>query len=342
MSPVTPRRPGASPAFPSGAPLALAAIAAAVVIFGSLWGFGVIDPFGTRVEEPSTAGLVAVPTPARRITAYSRLTRDHLWDPRNSRIAVVYLPPQAVTSEMLLKISDLIGRVLDHDKLPGYVFTESDFLPKGTREGIVAGIPSGKRAIRIAADRVEGLYGLHPGDRFDLLATMPIDGSQGGSTSFNFAGAYGQQLALQARLTNWQKQATVRVMVQNGLIVEPMNTRGVPTYQSSLTEGGSTQMRPVQEAVIAINPDEVARLTEAMAVQARITAIPRSGRPDDPVDSRTPDLHPSSPFARPGAAPFRIGDPDTSGKDAPFAVVETIMGQKRELTAVPKPLIPEP
>jgi hypothetical protein len=267
------------------------------------------------------------------------VTRDHLWDPRNNRLTAVYLPPRAVTPEMLVKLSDLIGRVLDHEKLPGYVFTGADFLPKGTREGVVAGIPAGKRAIRISADKVEGLYGLHAGDRFDLLATMPINASGGGAQTFNFAGAYGQQLALEARLSNWQKQATVRVMVQNGVIVEPMTTRGVPMFQSSLTEGGVTRTRPVQEVVIAINPDEVARLTEAMAVEAKITTIPRSGRPDDVVDSKTPDLRPVSPFTGTGAGGFAGIDSDVADRQgAPaFRVVETIMGRKRELTAVPRP-----
>src|SRR5207237_8746574 len=100
----------------------------------------------------------------------------------------------------------------------------------------------------------------------------------------------------------WQKQATVRVIVQNGLIIEPMTTRGVPMYQSSLVDGAATHTRPVQEAVLAINPEEVALLTEAMAVESKITTIPRSGRPDDPVHSRTPDLRPVSPFVSPASA----------------------------------------
>jgi Flp pilus assembly protein CpaB len=270
------------------------------------------------------------------IPAYTRVQRDHLWDPTRGRFTVIYLPPRAVTKEMLVNISDVIGRVLGGDKAPGYVFTDSDFLPKGTREGIVAGIPAGKRAVRISADRVEGLYGLHAGDRFDLLATMPIDASQGGGQAFNFAGVYGQQLALQARLSNWDKQATVRVIVQSAVIVQPMATRGIPTYQTSLTEGSATRVRPVQEAVIAIDPDEVALLTEAMAVEARLTTIPRSGRPDDPVNSLTPNLRPVSPFAPSGAGGARAAGSGTAeGADA-FSVVETIMGQKRALTAVPR------
>jgi Flp pilus assembly protein CpaB len=338
VSAYVPRRAGGPSTFLTGPAIAFAVVVSAVVIVATLWGLGVLDLSKLRSTEPSTAGLVAIPTAARRIPAYTRLTRDHFWDPRTNRLTVVYLPPRSVTPEMLAKLSDVMGRVLGHEKAPGYVFTENDFLPKGTREGLVGGIPAGKRAVRISADKVEGLYGLHPGDRFDLLATMPIDANRSGGQAFNVAGAYGQQLALQARLTNWQKQATVRVMVQNGLIVEPMATRAVPTFQNTLTDGGVTRTRPIQEAVIAINPEDVARLTEAIAVEAKITAVPRSGRPDDAVNSRTPDLRPVSPFTSPGSGASAGVESDATGQGArPFRVVETIMGQKRELTAVPRP-----
>jgi Flp pilus assembly protein CpaB len=336
MRPFASRRPGAPPTF-AGPMVALAVVVSATVIVGVLWGLGLIDFSKLRAsEEPSTVGLVPIPTPARLIPAYTKITRDQLWDPRRGRLTYLYLKPNAVTREMLVNLSDIIGRVLEHDKPAGYVFTSGDFLPRGTREGIVAGIPAGKRAMRIATERVDGLYGLHSGDRFDLVATMPIDPSRG-EQSFNVGGVYGQQLALQARLSNWQKQATVRVLVQNGVVVEPIMTRQVPFF-SNTTQGAVTRMRPVQEIVIAVDPDEVARLTEAIAVEARLSCVPRSGRPDDPVDSATPDLQPVSPFTGPGsqgnAASNRSRQP---GADPPFKVVETIMGSKRELTAVPRP-----
>jgi Flp pilus assembly protein CpaB len=321
--------------------VAAAAVALAVVgIGGSLWALGLLDLSRFRAQTRSTAGLIAVPTPAQRIGTYTRVTRDHFWDPKAQQLTMLYLPPQAVTRDMLVDFRDLLGRVLAHDKQPGFVFTEADFLPKGTREGIVAGIPAGKRAVRVPADKVEGLYGLNPGDRFDLVATLPIDGrGSSPAQNFNFGGVYGQQLALQARLSNWQKQATVRVMVQNGVVVEPMITRQVPFFSTSLTQGGITRMRPVQEIVIAVDPEEVARLTEAMAVEAKISCIPRSGRPDDPVNSVTPDLRPVSPFTGPGGAAFTSSSgsgaaPATAS--APFTMIETIGGSKRELTAVPK------
>jgi Flp pilus assembly protein CpaB len=323
MSPVNPRRPGGAINMSPSTAVTIAVIAVAflVVVF-------VAVP-RLRTQEPSTAGLIPVPTAATAIPAHTRIRRDHLWDRANNRIAVVYLPPRAVTKEMLRNISDIIGRVLDGDKQPGYVFTEDDFLPRGTREGLVAGIPTGKRAIRVSADRVDGLFGLNAGDRFDIVATMPIEASSSGGGSSNFSGPYSPELQMQAQLSNWDKQATVRVIVQNASIVEPIVTRGVATIQPS-TPNGSARARAIQEAVIAIEPREVAPLTEAMAVDARLSTIPRSGRPDDPRDSKTPDLRPFSPFVPPGASSV------TSDSDR-FAVVETIMGQKRTLAAVPRP-----
>ena len=318
--------------------ITLAGVVAGVAVILLLWTAGVVDLSRLRSAEASTAGLTPLPTPARTIPAFTRITRDHFWNPTTKELTLVYLPPASVSKDMMVDIRSLIGRVLAQDKQPGYVFTEADFLPKGTREGLVAGIPAGKRAIRVPADKVEGLFGLRAGDRFDLVATMPIDGGRGSSPNLNVGGVYGQQMTLQARLTNWQKQATVRVMVQNGVVVQPMITRQVPVFQNTMTQGGVTRMKPVQEIVIAVDPAEVARLTEAMAVEAKVSCIPRSGRPDDPADSVTPDLRPVSPFTAAGTAAFDSAP--TAGAraagQAPFTMVETIGGSKRELTAVPK------
>jgi Flp pilus assembly protein CpaB len=314
-------------------------VASVLISLGVLWMTGLLDLSRFSSVRASTAGLVAIPIAARTIPTYTRVTRDHFWDPNRSQFTSLYLSPKSVTKEMLTNISDIIGRVLDHEKPAGYVFTEADFLPKGTREGIVAGIPAGKRAIRVPADKVEGLYGLRMGDRFDLVATLAIEAGRG-TQNFDFGGVYGQQMSLQAMLSNWQKQATVQVMVQNGVVVEPMTTRQVPVFSNTLTQGGITRMRPVQEIVIAVDPDEVAPLTEAMAVSAKISTVPRSGRPDDPVDSVTPGLRPVSPFTGPGMGPFQGAQiPPAAGSSGAqsFSVVETIMGSKRDLAAVPKP-----
>jgi len=144
---------------------------------------------------------------------------------------------------------------------------------------------------------------------------------------------------IQARITNWMKQATVQVLVQNGHVVEPLTTRQVPISSRTLTQGPITRTKPVQELVIAVAPDEVARLTEAMAVGAEISCVPRSGRPDDPVDSVTPNLKPWSPFTGLGSAPADWGQHGGGSSlnpgGSPLTMIESISGSKREIIAVP-------
>jgi len=310
-----------------------------LVAVGILWGFGFLNLSRYR-GSPSTAGLIAVPVSARPIPRYTRLTRDHLWDAKNSRLAMIYLRPEQVSRDMKTTLKDILGNVLDHDKAAGFVFSDSDFLPAGTRPGLVAGIPPGKRAMRVDAQKVSGIFGLQPGDRFDLVSALAIDAGRGNNQIFGRSGGvYGQQLDIQSRMSNWQKQATVRVVVQNGVVVEPMTTRQVPFSARTLTQGSVTRIRPVQEIVIAVDPHEVAPLTEALAVDAEISCVPRSGRPGDP-HTITPGLQPRSPFTLPaiGGGMESMGSGTAPGAPTPsssLSMIETIQGTKRDMVAAP-------
>lgn len=328
MRPFVPKRPWYTH------PLAVTA-AVAVPALVALWYFGLLRIPGLG-GKPSYAGMVAVPVSAQRIPRYTKITRDHFWDPQKMELAVVHMRPEQMPKEVITDLRKILGRVLDHDKAAGYAFTESDFLPPGTRPGLVAGIPAGKRAIRVDADKVNGIFGLQPGDRFDLVSAVPLEaGRPGQQPGFaSLGGVYGRQLDMQARLSNWQKQATVRVIVQNGVVVEPMTTRQVPVFSRSLTQGAVTRTRPVQEIVIAVDPGEVAPLTEALAVEADLNCIPRSGRPDDPRHSMTPGLSPRSPFAFPAAG----GDAGAAPAPRPspaLTMIETINGGRRDMVAAP-------
>lgn len=331
----------------------LAAVAAGV------WYFRV--PSFLFTNSPSRAGMVAVPVSATNIGAYTKVTRDHVWDLKAGNVAVVWMRPEQIGKDMLTRLDQIFGRVLDHDKSQGYVFTESDFLPAGTRPGIVAGIPPGKRAMRIEADKLQGLVGLRRGDHFDLISAIEIEPGNG---NFGNAGVYAQQMQLQANLTNWKKQATVKVVVQNGTVVEPISVRQVPVANRTLTQGMVVRTRPVQEIVIAVEPREVVRLTEALAVEANLQCVPRSGHPDDPPDSRLPDSVPFNPFTgqgglsyaptpRPAASPAATPAPAASGEaqatpaTAASALasprtygfrltpIETINGSKRDIVGAP-------
>lgn len=304
--------------------MGLVVVVGAGLTLAGLWAVGAVNlerlGFG-----PSHEGMIAIPMPSRAIPAYTKVTREYLLDEKGN-LSLMYLPPDAVTPQMYSSTTDVLGRVTKKPKPPGYVFTEADFLPKGSRPGIVAAVAPGRRAMRIEADQVKGLYGLSIGDSFDLVATIPIE-TKGGAKGLKIGGAYQEVMTLQAEMTNWMKQATVRVLVQKGQLIEGLTTRVIPVTVSSLTQGNTTRQKPIQEYVIAVDPQEVALLTQAIAVKAQINAVPRSGQPGDLEESRTPDLLPWHPYGGLGGT----GDSasDAFGKIPKLTMVETISGKKK-------------
>jgi Flp pilus assembly protein CpaB len=262
--------------------LAAAIASAALGVLAIAWALGI----GARPGEPGAAGpppgSIAVPVAAARLPAYTELQLEHLVDPKTGGLAVVYLPEGSLLASTIVRPEALLGRVLAADKPPGRVFTEDDFLPPGTRPGLVAGIPPGKRAMRVEATAVGGLVGLSAGDRFDVVASFPA-GARGDG-----GGRVGQ--------------ARVQTVVADGVVVQPLATRAVPAARDA---------KVVQEIVIAVAPEEVPQLAEALAVGARLDCVPRSGQPGEAAE-----------------ADARA----TSGSH----VIDRIDGSRRELVAVPR------
>lgn len=283
---------------------------------GGLYYAGVDLPFLKHQEDHT--GQVAVPAVAVPVPANTRITIAHLVDPQTKQMKWRYLPPKAVERLNVFQTPDeILGRVTRREKMLGMTFTEADFHPKGTRPGLVAAIPSGKRALTIDAGKIQGIHNLKPGDRLDILASRPVDLQKVMSQSRQQSGNSGGTAGLHAGVIAQQKAAAVRVLVHYGAIVQPVTTRVVPVSSSSLTQGMVNKTKPVQEVVVAVEPEEIAPLTEAIAVEANIFCVARSGLPDDPgSDSVTPG----------GANPA----------DA-FHTVESIVAGKRQVSYVPRP-----
>lgn len=217
-------------------------------------------------------GTIAVPITAQSVPAYTRLTRDHFWDTKTGRFTVIYLYPDDIRPGMLTNLNDILNRVLATEKKPGYAVTESELLPKGTRPGLAGGTPPGKRALTLEAARLHGIYGLRIGDRIDLVASVPVDAKP--TTSDLRVLLNGTRPS--GPLSAAKKQANVVVLAENAIVVSPVTVRPVPGPKSK-----AAQSKPIEELTIAVSPEEVARLSEALAVDAVITAVMRSGRPDE-------------------------------------------------------------
>ena len=274
----------------------------AVLVVLSILGLGLLASSmgwlsdGRVVQRGAPPGTVAIPAAAVGIPAYTRVRLEHLVNSRTGDLHAVYLPEGSILPETFVDAREIIGRVVVSDKLAGQLFSENDFFPPGTREGIVAGIPSGKRAIRIDARKVNGIVGLSRGDRFDLVATLDLRRS-GRNNPVVVQGA------AQTNLGALGSSVQSSLVVEDGAVVQPLQTRSIP--------GRTNQL--VEEMVIAVNSDEVELLTKALHSGARVDCVPRSGRPTDEVEAKRPSV------ARSGG----------------LNVVETISGGSRSAVAVP-------
>ena len=95
--------------------------------------------------------------------------------------------------------------------------------------------------------------GLRRGDRFDLVATWRREG--------------------QAAPSLIGTRADVAVVAENAAVVTPLSERALPAAPGGRPSG------TVEEMVIAVHPDEIPLVTEALELATRVDCVPRSGRP---------------------------------------------------------------
>ena len=173
----------------------------------------------------------------------------------------------------------------------------------------------GKRAITLDAGKLKGVHELKEGDHFDLLASVAVDmPGQGRSSS----GQSGTNVMATPDALLLPKRGFVRPLVEDGVVVTPVKIRNVPTTVSSLTQGATTRTTPVQEIVLAVAPEEVRLVAEALDLKYEITCVARSGRPEPAADSPASTAH-SSP-----AAGIPASRPDGSSPQRPLQPAEVL------------------
>jgi hypothetical protein len=222
---------------------------AAAGTVGTLWAFGKVDPVAWFVHRDALPpGFVPVLASGVKIPAYTKITRDHLLDPKTGRFAFVAVPEGEVPKEAILSPNEVVGRVLNHDKPSSYLFTERDFFPKGTRAGLSGAIPPGKVSLTLERTKIQGIAGLQQQDRIDLTATIPVEAPKA-------SGNLAKGMMQQTQLAQMEKLARVRVLAENAVLIE-FTQHEKAVASRSISQGTQVKRIPVEEVVIAVSPQE--------------------------------------------------------------------------------------
>jgi hypothetical protein len=281
-------------------------LAIVAIVFGGaatvavLVGLKVIDPakFWGTTKPDHPAGWVGVPLSARSIPAYTKVTKENLClNPKTGELLLKWMPPNEVPPGIITDVSKIVERVTAREKPAVYFFLESDFLPVGSSPGIGGGTPLGKLAITLDAAKLKGVHDLKEGDHVDLLASVAVDMPGAGHSN---SGKTGTSVVTAPDVLLLPKRGVVNVLVRDGVVVTPVKIRNVPTTFSSLTQGTTTRTMAVQEIVLAVAPEEVRLVAEAIDLKYEITCAVHSGRPAPVAQSPPGTAHPNP--AHPGPA----------------------------------------
>lgn len=247
--------------------------------------FGWFKPAPIVAAKPSREGMVAVPRSLVNLKAYEQVQREDIFDLTKGDDSYFWLPKAQVEAnpDWILRAGDVIGRVLAKDKRADFVFSEKDFLPKGSRTGLAAGVPEGKQGFFIQSGQVPGLRLLKMGDQFDLMASLPEESANAGAE-------YGLLMGgIKVRGNKPIPVNGVRVLVQGGTVValtdgRDMTTQGGMEFGQTDARGRATNDSKNEQIAIAIDPEEVVPLTQALGAKLTIHAVARSGRQSEQLD----------------------------------------------------------
>ena len=260
----------------------------------SVAGVAVAWALGMFADKPAAepidrTGQLAFPAIVRPMNAYEAIAKDDFINPQTKQLNVVWLP-EATAQVASRNMAELIGRVLRRDKQAGMVLSEADFLEKGTRPGLVAGIPAGKLALAIPASGIPGLEQLRGGDRFDLLVSLPMRDGEEQISNSEPAALFGGIKPASLRVGQLSRRHGVKHLITDGMLVtlfsgEKRSTSG----PSGLTvpPGGNKSKSTTTQTVfaeLAVDPEEIGPLTEAISLGTKMTCVLRSGLPNGKVE----------------------------------------------------------
>ena len=290
-----------------------------LLTYAGLSYFGLINTQKTGPAKSDHKGLVRVYKSQRDLTALSKVTREDVVNRSRGDEAYFWMTPAKVKAnpDWILNHNQIIGRVLAKNKEGDLIFTEKDFLPEGSRTGISAGVPEGKQGFFVEAEKIPGLELLKMGDKFDLLASLPEEAQEKPEAEYGLLAG-----GIKVRGGKPIPLSGVRLLVQDAQMVAITRGRDMTTQSVMNLPKQDPKTRRKDDAIqitIAIDPEEVVPLTQALAAERAIHCVARSGRKLDAMSNHEQELEGLVPYpatARSMKAYTKItaddlADPDT-------------------------------
>lgn len=268
---------------PSSATLPKLLLACLIVAVIGLCFYGASNSLGwfqsNVVSSPNRDNKTKVPVTLRDMKAFSEVLRDDIYDLGLGEDSFQWVETAKVDPDWILDMSKIRNRVLACDKEKDYPFTESDFLPEGSRTGIIGGVAEGKQGFFLDVEKIPGLRFLRQGDRFDLIASVPKS-SQDSTTEYGLLMG-----GIKVRGNKPIPVNGIRQLVKGGEMIA-ITTNRLMTTQGGLELGpneGSVRSRSYQQnrferVAIAIDPEEAIPLTQALGDQLEIHMVAQSGQ----------------------------------------------------------------
>jgi hypothetical protein len=246
--------------------IALLAVVGGIAIVASLAAAGVVTlPFmqkSTLAADKSSdhKGQIPIPIAARSVAVFNALQREDLFDPQTRTVKISWVEPEtAKKMGFITQYPELLGRVLNHDKSPGYAFTEADFYPKGAQPTPANAVEPNMRGLYVDPNKIDGLAALKRGDHFDLMAVKP--GVSGASDHANTS--YGSASIARSESDKRVWNTSSRALVQAGKVI-----MALPAASAGKPKAGD-------QMYIQVSPDEFVDLQDALTLGARISCATR-------------------------------------------------------------------
>ncbi|MEW4528183.1 hypothetical protein [Maioricimonas sp. JC845] len=275
-----------------------------VAAVATLWATGFFATEATVSRE----GQVAFPALARPVPAFEAVTREDLIDPKTGQLKVMWLSEEQVGRGPLRDLSKILGRVLKRDKQAGYVLTEADFLPRGSRPGVTGGAPPGTMVIAVEAERIRGLEQLRPGDRFAVYSELPRE-LRPSVGKVDVSRLYGGRLAPEAAERQSVLRSGIRAVTEEALLI---TIQSVNRKQSNSQRPAGLTVPPgrakgtasgTKLASVAVPEEDAVAVAQALNGEGSLFVIARSSQPQKtgedegpaqtaPVDEKSADAGP--------------------------------------------------